>query len=294
MDNGELKAKDAPSLENVHEVKLETLLKDLVNREGKIKTARTLGVNYKTVARSLKNGRLSVHLREALMTRLLDQEQGDAGNDESEQAGAPDQQVEALGEEMLDDMEELRETVEGLRAGYTRQLGELEKRLAEAEAGLGGRAASQSDGTDPQPRGEGVPREAGGDRGPSRRVSSHQAYRTTHASVITMEPQPGDEKVFGDAWPLVDEWRQLRESHPPEGKGVAWLADEERLRELEIALVGEHELTMPPGTDPWDSLSRRTQVRWRTQTLERVHRERVWAQVRRRIRRKLTFGLWRD
>ena len=25
--------------------------------------------------------------------------------------------------------------------------------------------------------------------------------------VITMEPQPGDEEVFSDAWPLVDEWR---------------------------------------------------------------------------------------
>ena len=98
-----------------------------------------------------------------------------------------------------------------------------------------------------------------------------------------MEPQPGDEKVFGDAWPLVDEWRRLRERHPFEGKGLAWLEDEERLRELEIALVGEHGLTMPPDTDPWDSLSRRTQVRWRTQTLERVHRERVLAQIRRRI-----------
>ncbi len=53
MDNVELTAKDAPSLENVHEVKLEALLKDLVNREGKIKAARTLGGNYKTVARGI-------------------------------------------------------------------------------------------------------------------------------------------------------------------------------------------------------------------------------------------------
>ena len=109
-----------------------------------------------------------------------------------------------------------------------------------------------------------------------------------------MEPQPGDENVFGDAWPLVDEWRRLRKSHPTEGRGVSWLTDEERLRELEIALVGEHGLTMPPDTDPWDSLSRRTQVRWRTQTLERVHRERVLAEWRWRIRRILTLGMWRQ
>ena len=84
------------------------------------------------------------------------------------------------------------------------------------------------------------------------------------------------------------------ERHPTEGKGVSWLTDEERLRELEIALVGEHGLTMPPDTDPWDSLSRRTQVRWRTQTLERVHRERVLAEWRWRIRRILTLGMWRQ
>ena len=79
----------------------------------------------------------------------------------------------------------------------------------------------------------------------------------------------------------------------PEGRGLSWLVDEERLRELEIALVGEHGLTMPPDTDPWDSLSRRTQVRWRTQTLERVRGERVRALVRRWVRRILTLGLWR-
>ena len=66
--------------------------------------------------------------------------------------------------------------------------------------------------------------------------SPRTLFRTTSPSVITMEPQPGDEKVFGDAWPLVDEWRLLRERHPFEGKGLAWLEDEERLRQLEIEL----------------------------------------------------------
>ena len=84
-----------------------------------------------------------------------------------------------------------------------------------------------------------------------------------------------------------------RDTRPRARECLAWLMDEERLRELEIALVGEHGLTMPPDTDPWDSLSRRTQVRWRTQTLERVRRERVLAQIRRWVRRILTLGLWR-
>ena len=108
-----------------------------------------------------------------------------------------------------------------------------------------------------------------------------------------MEPQPGDEEVYGSAWPLVEEWRRLRGEHPALGCGLHWLVDERRLRELEITLIGDHELTMPPDTDPWDSLGRRTQVHWRTRTLERVRRERVRAQVRRWLRRVLTLGLWR-
>ncbi len=289
MNHGKLTAKDAPSLESVHEVKLEALLNDLVKREGKIRAARTLGVNYKTVARSMKNGRLSVHLREALMTRLLNRREGEVDDGESEQVGATEQPVEALGEELLDDMEELRETVENVRAEYARQLGELEMRLAEVETGPGGRMVSGPEGVKPQAEGDAVHEE----RQPRRRTHFDE-YRRTHPSVITMEPQPGDQEVFGEAWPLVDEWRGLRTSHPAEGGGVEWLTNEERLRKLEIALVGEHELTMPPDTYRWDSLGRRAQVRWRTETLTRVRRELVWAHVRRWIRRILTFNLWRD
>ena len=294
MDHGELTAKDAPSLESVHEVKLEALLNDLVKREGKIRAARTLGVNYKTVARSMKNGRLSVHLREALMTRLLDQGEGEADDSEPGQVGAPEQPVEALGEELLDDMEELRETVENVRAEYARQLSALEERLAGLETGTGSRTASRSEGVEPRAEGDGSDAVAQHEERQPRRRGHFKEYRRTHPSVITMEPQPGDEEVFGDAWPLVDEWRRLRTSHPAEGRGVAWLTNEERLRELEIALVGEHEMAMPPSRYRWDSLERRSQVGWRTETLERVRRELFWAHVRRWLRRVLTFNLWRD
>ncbi len=75
MSHSELTAKDAPSLESVHEVKLEALLNDLVRREEKIRAARSLGVNYKTVARSIESGRLPMHLREALTRRLLDRDE---------------------------------------------------------------------------------------------------------------------------------------------------------------------------------------------------------------------------
>lgn len=178
-----------------------------------------------------------------------------------------------------------------MRNELVQQLKELEGRISLVEGNHGSVGAEKPSG-DMVERSQGErAQEVTADRksqptgSPARRM-----FRTTSPSVITMEPQPGDEEVFGEAWTLVDEWRGLRESHPFKGKGLEWLADEERLRELEIDLIGEHGLTVPPDTDPWDSLSRRTQVRWRTRTVERVHKERVLAQ----IRRILTFNLWRN
>lgn len=48
MNHGDLTAKVAPSLESVHEVKLEAPLHDLLKKEGRLRAARTLGVNYKS------------------------------------------------------------------------------------------------------------------------------------------------------------------------------------------------------------------------------------------------------
>ena len=60
----------------------------------------------------------------------------------------------------------------------------------------------------------------------------------------------GDEEVFGAAWPLIVEWRELKNAHPVRGKGFAWLADHERLLEMELALLEEHGMTLPPEKQP--------------------------------------------
>ena len=257
------------NLESLHSVRLTALLHDLMRR-GKLEAAQLLGVNHKTLTAAIDSGKLTPRLSDALEKVLLSR------------------QIEAF--------EDVRERVEEL-AGRVKAVEEREQAIpGEIEEAVRGEVERRmTEWTRPAVEEDAGSREEGAADAVSKDDSSpRQLFRTTLPSVITMEPQPGDERVFGDAWPLVDEWRQLRESHSTEGRGVPWLEDEERLRELEIALVGEHELTMPPDTDPWDSLSRRTQVRWRTQTLERVRRERVLAQIRRWIRRVLTFNLWRD
>ena len=70
------KDRDAPGLESMLEVKLEALLHDLLVEQGPGNTAKMLGVNYKTVARSVDSGKLLVHLRGALMGRLVARRDG--------------------------------------------------------------------------------------------------------------------------------------------------------------------------------------------------------------------------
>ena len=63
--------------------------------------------------------------------------------------------------------------------------------------------------------------------------------------------------------------------------------------EMEIALSGEHGLTLPPASFPWDQFDRRDKVWELTQDLKRVRARRNRALLRRWLRRVLTFGLWR-
>ena len=268
MEDKLLDSEATPNLESLHKVRLTALLHDLM-KQGKLEAAQLLGVNHKTLSAALDSGDLTPRLSDALEKVLLSREK-ETFERVTERVDKLASRVETVEERGKNIPGEIEEAVRG----------EVERRMAEWNKAVEEDAGSQKEGTpDAEDDGGSPPR---------------QLFRHTSPSVITMEPQPGDEEVFGDAWPLVDEWRQLRERHPADGSGLSWLEDEERLRELETALIGEHGLTVPPDTDPWDSLSRRTQVRWRTQTLERVRRERVLAEWRRWIRRILTFNLWRN
>ena len=259
-----------PNLESLQKVRLTALLHDLT-KEGKLEAAHLLGVNYKTLAAAVDSGVLTPRLSDALEKVLLSRE------------------IEAF-EKVRERVEELEGRLEAAEKQTRSIPGEVEEAVGrEVERRMAQTEEPPVDAKMQTP--EAATQDGAVDKG---NAPARQLFRRTSPSVITMEPQPGDEEVFGDAWPLVDEWRRLRERHPTEGRGVSWLADEERLRELEIALVGEHKLTMPPDTDPWDSLSRRTQVRWRTQTLARVRGERVRALVRRWVWRILTLGRWRN
>ena len=272
-----------PNLESLHRVRLTALLNDLM-KQGKLEAAQLLGINHKTLTAALDSGTLTPRVSDALEKVLLSR------------------QIEAFDKvaERVDELEGRLEAMEGRTGNIGGEVEEavqreVKRRVAERTETPGGpgRTTSRSGGVEPRAEGYGTDAPVHEERQQPRR-KHFEEYRRPHPSVITMEPQPGDGEVFGEAWPLVEEWRRLRTSHPTEGGGVAWLTNEKRLREMEIALVGEHEMAMPPGRYRWDSFERRSQVRWRTETLERVRRELFWARVRRRIRRILTFNLWRS
>ncbi len=274
------KDNDAPSLQSMLEVKLEALLHDLIRQHGTVETAKKLGVNYKTVARSVESGKLSVHLRQALTGLLLARGNFQtAPREESEDVAVA---VERLAAEMRNALGDLRQEVkagfDSLTKRQARELEKLSQRLptTEGHPPTGGKVhLSATDRT--WPRGSQPRRESG----------------NTDPSVVTVETEAGDDAVDGTAWPLVQEWRELRRSHPFEGSGMDWLEKEIELRKLEIVLIEEHGLTLPPDTFPWDSLGRKTQVRWRRRTLRRLKKELFRARLRWWLRRALTFNLWR-
>ena len=92
---------------------------------------------------------------------------------------------------------------------------------------------------------------------------------------------------------MIVEWRGVRAEFLKTLKTGTTLDRtevQERMLELELAIVEEHGLTLPPAVFPWDKFDRRDQVWERRQDLKRVRTERNQALLRRWLRRVFTFG----
>ena len=110
--------------------------------------------------------------------------------------------------------------------------------------------------------------------------------------MVTREPAPDDEEVFGKAWPLIVEWRELKDTHPNQGRGLDWLMDRERLLVVELALLEEHGMTLPPEKQPLWGLGRSGQTNWRRTALFDTRVAIRKRKLLRRVRRVCTLGLW--
>lgn len=262
-------------VENIHHMRLMALLQELVREKGYKGAARVLEIDPQTVTDSAKTGRLSRRVREAL-ERALQEGVGSAAERQRRRN------------------EELEGRIEALEQGHDELGKEVRKRLSAMEGGV---AALRRDG----PRGTGAgqagagPSTQGVDKseasasGRGRTPPSRPSMRREYPDLLTREPAGDDEEIFGDAWPLVVEWRALKDSHPNEGKGLTWLTDRERLLTVELALLEDRGMTLPPEKQPLRGLDRSGQINWRRIALSDTRRERSKAE----LVRKVTFGLWR-
>ena len=112
--------------------------------------------------------------------------------------------------------------------------------------------------------------------------------------VVTFEVQDDEADAFGPAAGLVAEWRTLRNGGTQAGSGVDRAKAEERRWELEVAMIGDFGLTLPPEEEPLDDERRHDHLRWRTKALARTRGIRARRERRRTLRRFLTLGLWWD
>ena len=267
-------------VEWLREIKLMGFLRELERQQGRMEAAALLGVNYKTVARALEEDRVTGRVADALELLL-----GAGGDSEVAQLRA--------------EVERLAERVAALeeRGGDVLPVAPLggERRDAvpggvDGDGEDGKPAAQARDGKEtvqPQPPTPAPPVQGLNPSRPARR-------RRVDPEMVTREPAEDDAEVYGDAWPLVQEWRKLKDRHPVRGSSLSWLEDQERLLTLELAMFEEHELTVPPALQPVKGLARRDHTRWRWKALYRTQVSIRKRKLLRWVRRILTVGVWRN
>ena len=277
---------DSKDVENIYHMRLMTLLQELVREKGYKGAARVLEIDQATVTESAKTGQLTRRVRQAL-ERALQEGVGSAAERQRQRNEQLEERVEGVAAE-----------VKGV-AGEVETLGkEARRRLSAVEGEVAALRRDDPQGTGAGHAGAGPSRQAsaeseGGASGRGRKPPSKPSMRREHPDLATRESAPDDEEIFGEAWPLIVEWRELKDAHPNDGKGLAWLAARERLLVVELALLEEHGMTLPPEKQPLRGLDRSGQVNWRRTALYDTRRALKKQELRRWTRRVLTLGLWR-
>ena len=287
MDAEETVAEPSGNVMDTHQLRLMALLRELMRKRGHKGTARVLGVDHRTVAACVEGGALSRRMEGAL-ERVLEADSGTPEAMQQERNEALTQRVEAIEQEVRETHESVDSGFRALREGHARALQGLERRLAQVEALRNGRSKAAADGA----KASGAKASGAKADGVGGQPAARPLLRREHPELVTWEPAPDDEAVYGEAWPLVEEWRRLWAGHPSTGKGLSWLAAEERIRELEVAMLEEHVLTLPPEKEPLRGMWRHSQLRWRKAALGDVRRARAQRERIRWLRRVLTLGLW--
>ncbi len=243
-----------------------SLLSELVRDKGNKGAARVLGIDRRTVAASVRSGVLSGRTREALERVLVE------GDGTSESWLRREQ--EELRRRMKAFEEEMRGAVETLSREHARTRRLVERLVGHVGVARGGESDALAPG------------------GPGRRDAMVESRRE-YPELVTREPADDDVEVYAEAWPLVYEWRRL-ELRREMGTKLDRAFTRERIMALEIWMIKDHGLTLPPATSPMDPSEREGHLDWRRRAFEDLRWERVKLEVFGRVRRVLTFGLGKE
>ncbi len=276
---------DGLDVEKLRRLRLSGFLRELVRAEGRMEAAELLGVAYRTLVKAEESGEITGRMGDAL-ERLLGTGDDPEAARLQERVGVLEEGMEALAQEMRDGLDGIRAAVAGVKAGDNAD------GQTQTQDGENGRADEQTQAED-EDEGEAPPvsdRPAPPVAG--LRPKNPFTQRRLDPEIVTEVPADDDAEVYGAAWPLVEEWRGLRAGHPHQGRSLSWLVTEERLLVLELAMLEEHGLTLPPEKQPLRGFGRKGQTSWRWKAL---HDTRVALRKRkllRWVRRVCTLGLW--
>ena len=268
-------AGDGWDAEKARRVRLRGFLRDLIRQEGKMEAAELLGVNHKTLTRAEESGEITGRMSDALELLLRRADDAELAR-LREAVGALDERVAALeGSVETPDAAE----VEGDGESGGEENGGIEEEKAHVEDGRPDDGAGRSEsGAAPQ-----VVR---------LRPTNPDTLQPFDPEIVTVQPADDDVDIYGAAWPLVEEWRKLRDGHPNQERSLSWLTTHERLLMLELAMLEEHGLTLPPEKQPLRGFGRSGQTNWRRTALGDTRKALARRQLL-RWRRVLTLWLWR-
>ena len=252
------------------EGQLWALLQDLLEREGRDAAAERLGLSERTIRRTLAERRLSRKMTDALL-RERNRRRAEQGaqaeeheqSEEGVQGGAG--VVEPLEARVATLETELKEWNECNESEF-----ELLDRQLRSLAGQLGLALSPRLGAN---------------------WERHLAPRT-HPQLVTLEPASDDPEVYGAALPVVAAWRRALRALNEAPHRLGRLNARERQLRLELQLIDDRRLTLPPAEAAWDTVRRATELRLRLSSLDRVRLQRSWAFPLHYAGRILSLGMW--
>lgn len=277
VDNGSV------DVELLRRARLSAMLRELVRQEGRMEAAELLGVNYKTVVRAEESGKITGRMSDALERLLGPVDDPDAAR-LRERVGA-----------MEERMGGLEGGLKGLKGGMESLAKELRDGLDEVRAAVTGNGGEQAEADAQTQAEDGAGRSETRAAPPVSGLGAKKPFRerSFDPEIVTVDPAEDDAEVYGDAWPLVEEWRMLRACHPHRGRTMSWLVTAERLLVLELGMLEEHGLTLPPEKQPLRGFGRKGQTGWRRTALGDTRKALRRRKLLRWVRRVLTLGLWR-